>query len=108
MFSVAGREKFFRAIIIRKSQIALMFFRGIPSEISFTSRIAPHKRSEFVTFTETLRSESLQETIKKEKSPRGKSKRSPEPKKLKAEVFDEAKAFDLTFRFFLTDVLNFI
>ena len=33
--------------------------------ISFTSRIAPHKRSEFVTFPKTLKTKSLHETVKK-------------------------------------------
>ena len=33
--------------------------------ISFTSRIAPHKRSEFVTFPETVKTKSLHETVKK-------------------------------------------
>ena len=33
--------------------------------ISFTSRIAPHKRSEFVTFLKTLKTKSLHETVKK-------------------------------------------
>ena len=33
--------------------------------ISFTSRIAPHKRSKFVTFPKTLKTKSLHETDKK-------------------------------------------
>ena len=33
--------------------------------ISFTSRIAPHKRIEFVTFPKTLKTKSLHETVKK-------------------------------------------
>ena len=33
--------------------------------ISFTSRIAPHKRSEFVTFPKKLKTKSLHETVKK-------------------------------------------
>ena len=61
--------------------------------ISFTSRIAPHKRSEFVTFPKTLKTKSLHETVKKRC---GKSIRRPKPKKSKAGDFDEVKKSDFT------------